>query len=115
MVGTSHTLHCNGCTACCRWGSVILQPSDKAEDYETERLDDLTVLKRQTDGRTCWYLDEEKGCTIYDKRPAVCRAFDCRLYGLQKAGSKIDDGDRAIIFAGQARLQSAAKELRDKL
>lgn len=89
-----------------------MQPDDRVEDYETEMLDDLTVLKRRADRRTCWYLDDEKGCTIYDKRPTVCRAFDCRIYGLQRAGSKIEDRDREVIAAGQERLRVAADELR---
>ncbi len=111
VAGTTHTLHCNKCTACCRWGAVILQPNDRAEDYETETMDEFTVLKRRADGKTCWYLDEVKGCTIYDKRPAVCRAFDCRLYGLQKTGSKIADRDREVVLAGQRRLRLAANHL----
>jgi hypothetical protein len=111
VVGAAHTLHCNGCTACCRWGAVVLQPNDRPEDYETAPLGDLTVLKQKEDGKTCWYLDEEKGCTIYDKRPTVCRAFDCRLYGLQVVGSKVNDRDHAVITAGMERLRLAADEL----
>lgn len=111
VVGSTDTLHCDGCTACCRWGAVVLQLNDRAEDYETEALADLTILKRQADGRTCWYLGD-KGCTIYEKRPTVCRAFDCRVYGLLKTGSKIEDRDREVLLAGKERLLTAVGELR---
>lgn len=110
--GTSHTLHCGACTACCRWGAVILQPSDPVEEYETEALtEEFRVLKRKEDGRTCWYLDEEKGCTIYDRRPVVCQAFDCRLYCLQTVGTKIVERDLEVVRAGRTRLEEVARKL----
>ncbi len=36
------------------------------------------MLKRGADGLSCGYLEKGKGCTIYDRRPAMCREFDCR-------------------------------------
>lgn len=34
------------------------------------------VLKQRPDG-ACTHLGEA-GCTVYDRRPAMCRTFDCR-------------------------------------
>ncbi len=42
-------------------------------------VDNPYVLVREADG-WCHYIDRAAGggCTIYDKRPATCRKFDCR-------------------------------------
>jgi Fe-S-cluster containining protein len=36
------------------------------------------VLQRRSDG-ACVHLGE-RGCTVYERRPAVCRTFDCRVF-----------------------------------
>lgn len=76
---------CNGCTACCQGDGIFLHPEhgDDPAQYETEAvLNPITgqvapKLKQQPNG-DCIYLDRGKGCTIHDRRPAICRAFDCR-------------------------------------
>jgi hypothetical protein len=45
----------------------------------TERSPDgELVLQRRSDG-ACVHLGE-RGCTVYEQRPAVCRTFDCRVF-----------------------------------
>ena len=68
---------CNGCRLCCISDIIVLFPEmgDKLYDYEFEQAGDHQVLKRQENG-SCLYLGVS-GCTIYEKRPVVCRAFDC--------------------------------------
>jgi hypothetical protein len=39
-------------------------------------------LPQSADGR-CSYL-KDNGCSIYNDRPALCRAFDCRVYAVSK-------------------------------
>lgn len=80
---------CNGCTACCRAEVpprrlvLRLDLGDDPADYECEStVERLTgkpcfALKNQENG-DCIYLDRETGCTIYERRPAPCRLFDCR-------------------------------------
>lgn len=86
---------CNGCTLCC-YGMIALFP-DLGDDMSLRKVeflggageftDDITgrtlrfthFLQTKPDG-SCTYLGP-KGCTIYDKRPTVCRSFDCgKLY-----------------------------------
>lgn len=75
---------CAGCTACCRNNqAVALMPDDDPNLYGEENLalemvgpETRLTLKRQPNG-DCVFLRNSK-CTIYDKRPKVCRAFDCR-------------------------------------
>lgn len=106
---------CAGCTACCRGEAVCLQPGEDASQYETEEIDHplvgrVTVLKRKPDG-SCCYLSGE-GCTIYDRRPALCRAFDCRRFFLQhsrvdrRIGVKKGLLSAEVLEAGRARLAS---------
>ena len=73
---------CGSCTACCQGDLVLLHPEmgDRVEDYETE---EVTIggkpghaLSHKSNGH-CFYLGE-KGCTIHDRAPAICREFDCR-------------------------------------
>jgi len=70
---------CNGCTECCRNDIVFLHPElgDKASTYQTRVVDGRYALAHQ-DGGACIYLGK-RGCTIWDRRPAVCREFDCAI------------------------------------
>lgn len=75
---------CNGCRACCHHELVIIHPeSGDAGSFLTRKVphpleDGRTVdaLMHTPEG-ACVYLGEQ-GCTIYERRPAVCREFDCR-------------------------------------
>jgi Fe-S-cluster containining protein len=72
---------CNGCRLCCTGQLVLLFPDrgdDPAAYKTTERqtpYGPAYFLAQRPDG-ACVYLGAE-GCTIYARRPAVCRAFDC--------------------------------------
>jgi hypothetical protein len=60
------------------------------------------ALARKSDG-SCIYLGAE-GCKIYEGRPALCRAFDCRAYVLS-IWSKLDPfpSDEVLWTAAWAR------------
>lgn len=59
---------------CCRAFDIELSREDLADGVAWE-LEAPYLLARKHDG--CSYLGEA-GCTIYDKRPATCRSYDCR-------------------------------------
>jgi len=74
---------CNGCTACCRGNqAVCLREGDDPEAYgqnlnwENCHGTMQLTLKRQKSG-DCNFL-VLGACSIYAKRPTVCRRFDCR-------------------------------------
>ena len=80
--GDAGPVACGGCSACCYYDG---NPVDKKCDRQrlahllTERsLDGEVVLQRRSDG-ACVHLGE-RGCTVYEQRPAVCRTFDCRVF-----------------------------------
>jgi uncharacterized protein len=108
---------CNGCTRCCH-GAVPIRPDlgDRAARYETVRAKDSRtgrVLRQKVDG-ACVYLGAG-GCSIYAKRPAICRSFDCRAFyrgvpmlidRMMSEGARtvrFSPATQAIIDAGKAR------------
>jgi hypothetical protein len=56
---------------------VELSPRDDPS-LTAEWIDGKRYIPRTKEG-ACIYLGE-KGCTVYEIRPATCRFFDCRLY-----------------------------------
>lgn len=60
---------------------IVEEDGDPAQ-WDTVELEgvndpDMRRLRHNEDG-SCVYLGL-LGCTIYDRRPAMCRVFDCRL------------------------------------
>ena len=54
---------------------LFTEHGDDPNAYETQMLGGLQALAHKPNG-DCVYLGE-KGCTIHERRPAVCRAYDC--------------------------------------
>ena len=80
--GDAGLVPCGACTACCYYPGVVV---DEKRDRKrlahllTERSPEgELVLQRRPDG-ACVHLGE-RGCTVYEQRPAVCRTFDCRVF-----------------------------------
>lgn len=76
---------CNGCVACCYYDKVDIDPSKEKPDdlrhLDTTANDDGSLrLRKRADG-ACIHLGDT-GCTVYEHRPRVCRAYDCRLGSL---------------------------------
>ena len=73
---------CNGCRACCLHDMIPLMPErgDLIWTYKHEVIatgaGPTAVLQCGETGE-CIYLGRD-GCTIHDRAPAICRAFDCR-------------------------------------
>jgi Fe-S-cluster containining protein len=81
---------CSTCPGhCCRNDTILLHPEkgDIPSLYDTETISHpmtgkpAKMLAHKPNG-DCIYLGEVDGvgrCTIYHRRPAICRAFDCGL------------------------------------
>ncbi len=114
---------CNGCTECCKSGQgLFLHPEhgDVIESYRHRVITDQTtgnpvfLLATETNGH-CVYLGPF-GCTIYDRRPLLCRSFDCRQHYRQHYLMlprqdrdnlvRLGMSSRAVFNAGRARLKS---------
>lgn len=69
---------CGDCVSCCTHVKIDLYPPhDDPALFETHTDANGRVTLAQQDDGSCWYLRDTK-CTIYDRRPATCRSFDCR-------------------------------------
>ncbi len=64
---------------CCRF-EVSLSPQDIADQIPFD-LERPYALPRDPYSKKCVCMDEAGACTIYDKRPASCRVYDCRNDG----------------------------------
>lgn len=108
---TRTAVPCNGCTACCRGELVVLDPDvDDMNGYLVDAATiggvDAKVLKRKPNG-DCVYLGDG-GCTIWNRAPAMCRVFDCRLFFLKFTNAQrrgLPDA-KDIFQAAKARLPS---------
>ncbi len=74
------------------------------------------LLATEANGQ-CVYLGDS-GCTIYDRRPLLCRSFDCREHYLILPKQDRDNlvrlglSSRAVFSAGRTRLKSLSSEER---
>lgn len=122
--GDDKTVACDGCKACCRGEMVLLTEGDDLANYpEAISLDvedpftgkkPTILIPHKKDSADCIYLGES-GCTIYDKRPKMCRVFSCIGFvrGVIKNTTRKDrrrdlaNGklDREIWEAGSKRLK----------
>lgn len=110
MIPEDATVPCNGCTLCCQHDVITLHPErgDVPAMYETEKLGSRLVIKR-SGGNGCRYLGQS-GCTIYGRRPSICRVFDCRrwyqMHSRAERRSMVANGiaSKAIFDRGRALL-----------
>ena len=110
---------CGGCTECCQSNQGLVLHPDKGDDVESyqfrvlarpDSADPVFVLAADASGR-CVYLGAH-GCTIYDRRPFLCRSFDCRKHYLILPRQDRDNlvriglSSRAVFNAGRSRLKT---------
>ena len=110
---------CDTCTACCQSSQLLLLHPEQGDDvpsYQVQTVTESTsgatiyALAADEQGR-CVYLGE-CGCTIYHRRPLLCRSFDCRKHYLILPRQDRDNlvkltlSSRAVFNAGKARLAS---------
>ena len=88
------------------------------QSYRHRVVADQAFLETEEDGR-CVYLGAA-GCTIYERRPLLCRSFDCRKHYLMLPRQDRDNlvrlglSSRAVFNAGRARLKSLSTEERQE-
>ncbi len=113
MMGPTANVPCNGCTACCRNQPVLLFPEHGDDPKRLSRhyaVGPALVLEEAENG-DCVYL-EEGGCSVYEYRPVMCRAFDCRKHYLSFTRAErrrlVRDGasSEAVFDAGRSRLHT---------
>ncbi|HVY93394.1 MAG TPA: YkgJ family cysteine cluster protein [Bryobacteraceae bacterium] len=123
MSSERHTeVPCNGCIECCRSGQGLFLHPEQGDDVASYRTRTMTgsagesvfVLETTAAG-ACVYLGE-RGCTIYEHRPLLCRTFDCRKHYLILPRQDRDNlvrlklSSRAVFNAGRARLSTLSAD-----
>jgi Fe-S-cluster containining protein len=120
---------CNGCTECCKSSQLLLLHPEQGDDVASYRF--RIITDHQT-GRKLFALDSDEqgrcvylgasGCTIYDRRPLLCRSFDCRKHYLILPKQDRDNlvriglSSRTVFNAGRSRLKTlSAAERKDCL
>lgn len=79
-------INCNEC--CCGTATISKEEYDRLEKYFSEDKEGqiihqqgvdriLSHLEKGTIYLICPLSDENKKCTIYDKRPQICKEFHC--------------------------------------
>ena len=109
---------CNGCTECCKSGQGLFLHPDQGDDLASyqvqvaaDKAGNPVYLLATTESGACVYLGDA-GCTIYDRRPLLCRSFDCRKHYLILPRQDRDNlvrlglSSRAVFNAGRARLKT---------
>ncbi len=110
---------CNGCVECCRSNQGLVLHPEMGDDVGAYRH--RAVIDRQTGNPVfllatepngqCVYLGAS-GCTIYGRRPAICRGFDCRKHYLILPRQDRDNlvriglSSRSVFNAGRVRLKT---------
>lgn len=92
---TPSDVPCGSCVACCK-GDIRLLDGDDAGSYLTVRMEDGTKKLAQTQSGWCVY-SRPTGCAIYETRPIICKAFDCRR--LVRSIDRLPEAERAAIIA----------------
>ncbi len=122
-------VQCGTCTECCKANpGIVLHPElgDDPAQYQCVQLmrdgiGEPVTLVATNENHDCVYLGP-RGCTIYERRPALCRAFDCRKQYLilprQDRANLISAGlsSKSVFDAARARVHTlSAKERRECL
>ncbi len=114
MAEASSSVPCGTCSLCCH-GNVFLFPDEDANGLPTviaRRMDGamLRRLEQKSDGE-CAHLIEGR-CSVYDKRPRICRKFDCRdHYHLPAAERRRRE---AMYDAHNMQIVARGRELAEK-
>ncbi len=80
---------CDKCTGlCCRYFSLPIETPEDEQDYEDIKWylfhEGITVFVEDGDWyisikSKCKYLTDDYRCTIYDKRPKICRTYTTKV------------------------------------
>ncbi len=102
--------------ACCKQADITLAPYDiirlknRLGMTSTEFLKKHTVpfemdahgmpgvkMRTTDDEPVCLFMDEEKGCTVYEDRPSACRYYPIALLSSRKADEYHDEQHYALV------------------
>jgi hypothetical protein len=81
---------CGTCTACCHGYAVEVRASDDQTLETVPGTGDYDRILPHADDGACAYLIDGR-CSVYARRPASCREYDCRrLFFCRLQGDRAD-------------------------
>ncbi len=102
--------------ACCKQADITLAPYDIIRLKNRLGMTSSEFLKKHTvpfemdahgmpgvkmrttdDDPVCLFMDEEKGCTVYEDRPSACRYYPIALLASRKADEYHDEQHYALV------------------
>jgi len=102
--------------ACCRQADITLAPYDIIRLKNRLGLTSAEFLKKHTvpfeldasgipgvkmrttdNDPVCLFMDEEKGCTVYEDRPSACRYYPVALLSSRKSDEYHDEQHYALV------------------
>ncbi len=116
-VPSETTVPCDTCTLCCRSNQGLFLHPEQGDDVNSYQhqtgtdSDGNPIYLLATTNGACVYLGPS-GCTIYDRRPLLCRSFDCRKHYLILPRQDRDNlvrlglSSRPVFNEGRRRLKT---------
>lgn len=114
---------CGSCSACCRFAITPVAIEEQAREHYDAEVRDIPgvglgwALKRRPDG-SCVYLNAENRCDVWDRAPATCREFDCRVEYARRPRAERrrmarDNATwRAVFDAAASRVETLVDDLK---
>jgi Fe-S-cluster containining protein len=116
--------------ACCKQADITLAPYDiirlknRLGMTSTEFLKKHTVpfemdghgtpgvkMRTTDDDPVCLFMDEEKGCTVYEDRPSACRYYPVALLASRRSDEYHDEQSYALVEESHCMGHKEAREI----
>ena len=116
--------------ACCKQADITLAPYDiirlknRLGMTSTEFLKKHTVpfemdahgtpgvkMRTTDDDPVCLFMDEEKGCTVYEDRPSACRYYPVALLASRRSDEYHDEQNYALVEESHCMGHKEAREI----
>lgn len=109
---------CGACSLCCRFSVTPVGVEEQAREQYLASVTDVPgigriwALQHRADG-ACTYLGSDDRCTVWDRAPAACKSFDCRVQYKRLSRARRREVARKVPLWGEiwrAALERGATE-----
>jgi len=116
--------------ACCKQADITLAPYDIIRLKNRLGMTSSEFLKKHTvpfqmdghgtpgvkmrttdDDPVCLFMDEEKGCTVYEDRPSACRYYPVALLSSRRSDEYHDEQSYALVEESHCMGHKEAREI----
>lgn len=113
-LSSKSTVDCGSCRACCSFQKNEPKSGDDLSVFVESRIDEeIRMVLPQKENMECLYLSVDNGCDVYEKRPTMCRIFDCRDYAATGLTELLQQDGPLYLAVRQWDLASALTKKED--